>query len=291
MNTVLKNNVAAAEFKSAGGEMVSFKRLDTGCEYVWNGDARYWAGSNPVLFPMICAATNGEIKVGGVKYKLGNHGFARKSEFELVESTPGKAIYKLAWSDATLQMYPFKFELYIVYTLDKNRLNIEYRVHNVDDKDICFQIGGHPGFNCPLDGSAAFDDYFIEFETNETLVRYFLDSANCMVPDKSEIAVRNSNILPLRYELFKDGALVFKHVKSTKVALRSKKTDKSVVLITEGFPYLGVWQPKGAPFVCIEPFHGAAEPQGYSGEFCDKEKMITLQKGKTHACGYTIEIC
>lgn len=290
MNTVLKNAVASAEFKTMGGELVSFKRLDTGCEYIWNADPKYWAGSNPVLFPMICAATNGEIKVNGAKYKLGNHGFARKSEFVLVESSASKALYKLAWSEATLAMYPFRFELFIAYTLDKNRLTIEYRVHNVDDRDICFQIGGHPGFNCPLEEGTRFDDYYVEFETNETLVRYFLDSTNCMVPDKSEIAVRNSNVLPLTHELFKDGALVFKHVHSTKVALKSKKTNRSVVMHTEGFPYLGVWQPKDAPFVCIEPFHGAAEPQGYIGEFCDKEKMIVLPKGKTDVRCYTIEI-
>ena len=290
MNAILKNSVAAAEFKTTGAEIVSFKKLDTGCEYMWGGDAKYWAGHAPILFPMICAATNGEIKVDGKKYKLGNHGFVRKTDFELVEANDAKAVFKLAYNDASLQMYPYQFELTIVYTLNGTKLKIEHQVKNTDGKDIYFQIGGHPGFNCPLDGKANFGDYYVEFEQYETLERFFLDGPNCMVPNKSEILVRNSKVLPLTHELFYEGALVFKNVKSKVVALKSKKTDRSVTLTMEDFPYMGVWQPKDAPFVCVEPFHGAAEPEGYDGEFKDKELMITLGKGKTYTCSYTIEI-
>lgn len=53
MNTILRSGLAVAEISSLGAELVSFRRTDTDTEYMWNGDAVYWTGRSPVLFPMI----------------------------------------------------------------------------------------------------------------------------------------------------------------------------------------------------------------------------------------------
>jgi galactose mutarotase-like enzyme len=290
MNKVIKNDLVVAEIKTLGAEVVSFKRLENGCEYMWSGDEKLWNGKAPVLFPNVCAVNNGEIKVDGEIYKLGNHGFARKSEFELVEETDTKAVYKLSYNEDTLKMYPFKFNLFITYTVDGNKLNIEYKVENVDDKEMYFQIGTHPGFNCPLDKESKFEDYYLEFECNETLERLFMNDANVLINNKSELILEDSNILPITRELFKDGALVFKNMNSKQVALKSKTSDKTVTLSYNDLTYMGLWQAKTADFVCIEPWHGTADTDGYTGEFKDKEMIITLEKGASYNCDYTIEI-
>lgn len=290
MNKILKNDLVVVEIKKLGAEVVSFKKNENDCEYMWNGDEKYWSGKAPVLFPIVCAVNNGEIKVDGQMYKVGNHGFARKSEFELVEKSDTKAIYRLSYDENTLSMYPFKFNLYICYTLEENKLQIDYKVENVDNKEMYFQIGTHPGFNCPLDKNDKFENYYLQFECNETLERLFMNDANVLISDKSEVILENNNILPLTRELFKDGALVFRNMNSKKVALRSKTTDKSVTLSYENLSYMGLWQAKDANFVCIEPWHGIADEDNFNGEFKEKEMIITLEQGTSFECSHTIEI-
>ncbi|HEX9026507.1 MAG TPA: aldose 1-epimerase family protein [Clostridium sp.] len=290
MNKVLKNDLALVQINKLGAEVVSFKKIENDCEYMWNGDEKYWSGHAPVLFPIVCAANNGEIKVDGQIHKIGNHGFARKSEFELIEESDTKAVYRLSYDENTLAMYPFKFTLYICYSLEGNKLKINYKVENADNKEIYFQIGTHSGFNCPLDKGDKFEDYYLEFECNETLERLFMNDANVLISGKSKVILENNNILPLTRELFKDGALVFRNINSKQVELKSKTSDKSVVLSYENHTYMGLWQAKDANFVCIEPWHGIADKDDFNGEFKEKEMIITLKKGTSFECNHTIEI-
>lgn len=290
MNKILKNDFAVVEINKLGAEVVSFKRIENDCEYMWNGDENYWSGHAPVLFPIVCAVNNGEIKVDGQIHKIGNHGFARKSEFELVEESDTRAVYRLSYDENTLAMYPFKFNLYIYYTLEGNKLHINYKVENVDNKEMHFQIGTHPGFNCPLDKDSKFEDYYLEFECNETLERLFMNGANVLINGKSEVILENDNRLPLTRDLFKDGALVFRNMNSKKVVLKNKSTDKTVTLSYENLSYMGLWQAKDANFVCIEPWHGIADNDNFNGEFKEKEMIINLKQGTNFECNYTIEI-
>jgi galactose mutarotase-like enzyme len=41
--------------------------------------------------------------------------------------------------------------------------------------------------------------------------------------------------------------------------------------------YLGFWTKPGAPFICIEPWHGITDPEGYSGEFSQKPGVFVLK--------------
>jgi galactose mutarotase-like enzyme len=290
VNKILRNTLSVVEIKSIGAEVISFKRLDTDCEYIWNGDAQYWTGHSPVLFPIVCAVNNGEIKVEGNNYKLNNHGFVRHDEFELIEESETRVVYRHTYNDATLAIYPFKFNLYITYTLIDNTLEVNYKVDNVDEQDIFFQLGTHPAFNCPLDQHGQFHDYYLEFELEETLERLFMNKSNLLISGKSEVILQEHNILPLTHEMFDEGALVFRNVKSQKVSLKSKLSAKSVVLTYGNFPYMGVWQPKNAPFVCIEPWHGIADEDTFRGEIQDKEKIIRLKKRESFESSLVIEV-
>ncbi|HBE78047.1 MAG TPA: aldose epimerase [Firmicutes bacterium] len=291
MNKILRNEFCTAEITNVGAELVSLKKLTDNFEYIWSGDKKFWTGHAPVLFPIVCALKNGETKIDGVSYKIGNHGFARKSEFELSAENETRVIYRLSSNKDTLAMYPFQFNLYITYTLSQNKLTIEYKVENVDEKIIYFQIGTHPGFNCPMAHETEFADYYIEFEYPEKLERLYLDSANLIISGKSKkLELKSPKLLPLNHELFNEGALAFKNLKSQKVSLKSDKTSKEVILTYSNLPHMGIWQPKDAPFVCIEPWHGLADTDNFSGEFREKELMISLAKETEFICSYTIEI-
>jgi len=290
MNKQIKNDISEVEISSLGAEIISFKTLNDGCEYLWNGDKSYWPGHAPLLFPIVCAVNEGKITVDNKEYAIGNHGFAKKSEFTVVKETANSIIYQLSYDEETLKMYPFKFELNIIYTLVDNKLNINYVVRNIDNKEIYFQIGMHPGFHCPRVESENLEDYYLEFECNENLDRLFMNGSNVIIKNKSENILQNHNILPLTPQLFENGALVFRNISSKKISLKSKKSNQKVVLSFENLPYLGIWQAKDAPFVCIEPWHGIADTEGFNGEFKGKEMMITLDQGMSFECNCSIEI-
>jgi galactose mutarotase-like enzyme len=44
-------------------------------------------------------------------------------------------------------------------------------------------------------------------------------------------------------------------------------------------PYLGIWTKPGAGYLCIEPWAGFADPDGYAGEFRDKPGVIDIAPG------------
>jgi galactose mutarotase-like enzyme len=57
---------------------------------------------------------------------------------------------------------------------------------------------------------------------------------------------------------------------------------KTYRLPRHGFaPYLGIWTKPGARFICIEPWHGVTDRQGFSGDFREKEGVFVLPCGDT----------
>ena len=87
----LKSEQLSVQFNSFGGALSSIKDAE-GLEYLWQGDATYWSGQAPVLFP-ICGSLREDtalyIDEKGQERKgnIPRHGLVRKKEFELVEQT------------------------------------------------------------------------------------------------------------------------------------------------------------------------------------------------------------
>lgn len=52
MRLQLENNIFVAQIDTLGAELCSLLRKDSGEEFVWQGDERYWAGHAPTLFPI-----------------------------------------------------------------------------------------------------------------------------------------------------------------------------------------------------------------------------------------------
>jgi len=289
MAIILRNEIMSVKISRLGAEVVEIKRHDLNCSYLWSGDQNYWGGHSPVLFPIVCSAMNNQIKVDGRRYAIKNHGFARNSEFELVDKSECYAVFQLEANEKTVTIYPFKFLLEIKYTLAGNRLQIDYLVCNKDNLEIYFQLGTHPAFNCPLEGGLAFENYYLEFEQPEDLERRFINSSILMIPDQSELIGRGVTKLPLTRKLFDLGTLVFPQVKSNRIFLKSDNSARSIAVSYENMEQLGIWQPKDAPFICIEPWHGLPDVQGFNGEFKDREAVVKLETGKTFNCQLCIE--
>jgi len=179
--------------------------------------------------------------------------------------------------------------LEIKYTIKENSLVTTYKVSNTDQKEIYFSIGAHPAFYWPLEENEEKEDYYLEFEKKEKTAKYLLE--NGLLNNKKELILDNQKLLDLTPDIFKDDALVFKDLKSEKVTLKSRKSEREVMMEFKNFPYLGIWsQSEDAPFICLEPWQGIADSVDSSGKIEEKEGIIKLNPGILHSCSYSISI-
>ena len=95
-NSDLKVNVAAH-----GAELQNI--ICDGKEYLWQGDAKYWGRRSPVLFPIVGRLYDGVSKYKGGEIRMGQHGFARDMEFEVVEQREDYVSYRLVVPPCFLQ--------------------------------------------------------------------------------------------------------------------------------------------------------------------------------------------
>ena len=59
--------------------------------------------------------------------------------------------------------------LNIIYKLHGSTITTEYQVISSEiEHSIPYFIGGHPGFNCPLEDNEKYEDYYLEFSEYET---------------------------------------------------------------------------------------------------------------------------
>ena len=100
----LKNEKLTVQFSDQGAEMLSLKSNQTGQEYLWQGDSKYWGRRSPILFPVVGRLIQDRYVYEGKEYPMSQHGFARDLEFEMISCQPESEIWFERKSDAeTLQ--------------------------------------------------------------------------------------------------------------------------------------------------------------------------------------------
>jgi len=289
----IKNQKLEVGVNSFGAELSQIRSLENGAEYLWQGDPVWWDGQSPVLFPIIGALEDDTLKIGDDEYTMKQHGFARTSEYELVDSAAlaeePSLVYRLTPNTEIKKQYPYDFEFTVSYILEGNSLVNRFEVINTDTDTIYFSVGGHPGFNVPLRPDESLKDYFLEFEKPESINRRML--VDRLLDGSTELFMDNEREVPITSALFDKSAIILDGLQSGYVTLKSKKSSTAVRVDFPGFPYLGIWaKPGGAPFVCIEPWNGIASTRGKKPDFREKEGVMALSPGKTFQCRFKITI-
>ena len=288
MNYEIKNSFIKAKIKSFGAELNSLQKCGEELEYIWQGDSKYWNRHSPILFPIVGRLKNDSYIYKNQKYNMTQHGFARDKEFEVIKNEADFIEFRLKSDEKTFEIYPFSFELYLSYKLEKNSLIVSYKVINKSDEKMLFSIGAHPAFNWSLKENEKKEDYFLEFENIKQTKRYFLNDKGLVY--KNEDLKIIDNKIALNEELFKNDALVFNDLNMKSVSLKNLKNDNFIKVNFDNFPYLGIWsKTSGAPFICIEPWFGVADEKNSTQKLEDKKGIITLQKDKIFSCFYSIE--
>ena len=143
----IENEVAVVEVKTLAAEITSFYDKEKNIEHMWQGDPQFWAGRNPILFPMVGSTWTKDYQIDGKTYKMGNHGFARHSEFTVESVSEDTIVLSLSDNEETRAQYPFEFKLTVTYQLSGRKLTITYRIDNHSPRMMPFSFGLHPAFN------------------------------------------------------------------------------------------------------------------------------------------------
>lgn len=283
MNSI-SNDLLTIGVKTKGAELCSLKDAN-GTEYLWQADPSVWARHAPVLFPIVGKLRDNRYELNGKTQELSPHGFARDMDFSLLEQTADSLTCRLVPDAETRKHYPFEFTLDIIYRLNGNSLEIGYEVQNNGAVIMPFSIGAHPAFNLP----GPIEDCFLEFNKTETL-NFLLLNSKGLLTEKTAPVSGKLNILPLSKTLFDRDALILLDFKSDKISLRSRTSPRGLTVEFPGFPQLGIWAKPGAPFVCIEPWYGYADPEQPYGDILRKPGILLLAAGKSFACTHRISI-
>ncbi len=285
----IENQQLKISIHPKGAELQSIFHKDHQTEYMWNGDPAFWGKHSPLLFPIVGTLKDNTYYYGDKPYHLSRHGFARDREFLVETQGPDTLTFLLSSDDATLAVFPFAFELRVIYRLTAGGLTVTYRVSNPAQATLYFSVGGHPAFAVPIAAGTGYTDYHLEFDSEEDAPRWPI-SKDGLIEREPQPMLAHTKTLPLTKELFARDALVFKHLRSTSVSLRSAKTKRGLRLEFPGFPFLGIWAAPGADFVCIEPWCGIADPVDSNQQWTGKEGINRLDAGGIFERTWTLEV-
>ncbi len=274
-----------------GAELTSIKynseeRLHQGESVLDKEGKVFWKRHAPVLFPIVGSLKNNTTYIDGKKYEMSQHGFARDMVFDIVNISEREHTYVLKYNENTLKMYPYKFELYISYFIEENKLTVIYKVRNLDIRPIYFGIGGHPAFIIDLKNNK----YKVEFENEENNIKFSQLDAGLISYKNNYInnsLMSNNRCIEISKDTFSHDAIIMSGLSSRKLRLYENNIEKLEFEFGQ-FKYLSLWSKKNAPFLCIEPWQTTADYTDSNQDFTLKKDNIKLEVNEEYKCSYSI---
>ena len=282
MNSIitLENSHLRVQVASCGAELQSMVSKSTGKENLWHGDDRIWGDRAPWLFPIIGQLRGGTFAYKGEKYAMPMHGFASHANFEVEACSGTEATFVLRASEETLKVYPWRFELKIIYTLCDAQLDIRCSVRCEDQEEMYFSFGAHPGFVCSP------GDKLI-FEGAKELACCRLDLGTHLLKPES-VAVDET--IALQEALFEEDAMLLRAPECESATLMRK--DGTGVRFKFGrVSWVGVWTRAhgGLPYICVEPWFGVDDPVDADGDIEKKLDIVRLPAGEVFTMNLNIK--
>jgi galactose mutarotase-like enzyme len=281
----ITSGALTAAIDPLGAELMSLTDAE-GRELMTAADPAHWGGHAPILFPIVGRLNGDVLRVDGREYPMRQHGFARRSTFEVVEASATRVLFRLTDSDETRAMYPFAFRLDVAFSVEGARLSIEVGIANPGDALLPTSFGFHPAFAWPLPYGAPREAHRIVFESDEPAAIKRLEGGLIAADRASPL---DGRALALADALFADDALIWFAPQSQRVTYGVEGAPRLEIACPDT-PFLGVWSQPGASFVCVEPWHGHADPAGFTGEFRDKPGVFEIAPGGEKRIGMSVTL-
>lgn len=283
--TRISNGEISVDVAALGAEMQSIQTRD-GRNWMWHGDATYWTGRSPILFPMVGRAANDSVTIEGERYQMSQHGFARRSNFALVVEESDRCVYRLEASEASRAMYPFNFRLDIEHRIEGRSVSVTAEVSNLSPAVMPYGIGFHPAFAWPLPGSDG-QAHFVVLDNGGAPQLQRL-SGGLVMPERQASPFTNGR-LALDPALFAQDAMVFPEGAGAGL-IYGPETGPSLAFTWENLSNLALWTKPGAGFICLEPWHGTAAEVGGSDDLAERPYSELLGPGAVARYRFRAEV-
>ena len=273
----IKNNSLHLVVSAQGAEPQSLYGVQSGLEYLWQGDPKFWSSRSPILFPIIGRVKDGKYSWQGKTYSISiPHGFAKDLPFELESRDTVRLTFLLKSCEETRKQYPFDFQFRVEYVLEDASLDIRFRVDNTGTQPMPFAWGAHPGFRVPLADGEKFEDYRFEFADKESPQRLLLDGV-FMAGKESPFALKGGRSLAMSRRIFDDEAIILQNIQNRTIFLVDPDDHRRWSLSFDDFEFLALWQPENseAPFVSLEPWSGLPDPSDKA--ICELDEKIGMK--------------
>lgn len=268
---IIENEKLKISINPLGAELSNAVLKENGRDYIWEGDPTVWSGHAPILFPICGRLAKDTFYINGDRYTMAKHGFARRREFDLLEVEETRASFVLRSDAKTKMQYPFDFEFAVSFSLDGSKLKTVYSTVNTGGETMYFSVGAHPAFSVGLGGRVVFpikDKIETLTVSSDGLINGIRTYAEC------------GESVTLTEDVFQNDAIILPSPKFESADLCDKNGKKLVTMRFGKVPYLLMWAKPGAPFVCIEPWHGIPDDVGEPHEIKDKKAIIKLAAGE-----------
>ena len=284
---ILENERLRVSIADAGAELVGVYDKARGVERIWTGDADIWNRHAPILFPFVGKVVDGKYRVGGREYPMKTqHGFARDMDFACVEAGADSVTHRLEADERTRAVYPYGFRLTVTHRLEVARLRVEWMVENTGEGRMYFSIGGHPGFMLPE--GVRKEDCFILFPGAKELRYIGTSPAGYALPQQKTLAPRDGRV-PYRQDI--PDTWIFEDAQVKRVGIATPDGRPYALLDCEQFPMLAVWANPRGPFICLEPWFGRTDDEGFAGTIDRKKGIQALEGGGSREIAYSMEFC
>ena len=286
----IENDFLKVEVTLEGSALTSIYDKKNNIELLYQKDQRSWMGQDVVIFPVIGTIKDRECVVDNKVYSMKNHGLIRYLKSDVISHTETEIVLGCKYSEQTLLQYPYKFNFEVCYKLTDNELTVEYRVYNLDDKEMYFNVGGHPALI--VDGyenedGFVFDNVKLSFDKEYDVNQYILNEIGNLVSHTSRVT------LPKEFEITKD------IINEAKTLIYDVTDINQVTLKTNGYEYvfdisecniLAIWSMSGfGNFLCVEPWWGIPDYESTNKKLEEKVLIRKLEPTKTFITNYKIK--
>lgn len=286
----ISNGILSVEVSPIGAEVQSIKDAASGREYLWQGDARWWHGRSPILFPIVGGMWNGVCRIDGKEVKIPKHGFLRDKTWHVAAKDEQSVRFEFTSTVGTFAIYPFAFCVAVTYRLDGRTLFADFEVKNLGSAPLWFQIGGHPAIALPDWKEENTIDGYLKLEGTPQYV-WRAGDQGCLEPEKHDVPLNNEGLVDLKVETFANEALIFGNhqIHAATVLDREKKPVARVASKSTCWLF---WSPQGVhtPFVCAEPWYGLCDHQNFNGPVSERPFINCASEGETWTGGYSVEV-
>lgn len=284
-NHILENDCLRVTVADEGAELISVWDKTAGVERIWTAEPEIWNRHAPILFPFVGKVYEGKYRIGAQEYPMKTqHGFARDQVFSCVEETELSVTHCLMATDATRAVYPFEFKLTVCHRLAGKQLAIEWTIENLGVEKMYFSIGGHPGLLMPK--GARKEDCLMFFPGMQELKYLSANDAGYILPQIRTLPLRDG------YAAWQDdipATWIFEDHQVKTVGIAGPDGAPYVTMHCEDFPMLAIWANPEGPFICLEPWVGRADDDGFVGTVEQKKDMQALTAGEKQEIAYSIE--